>query len=99
MRLFHSPLAPNARRVRMFLAEKRIEVPLVTVDLAKLEQRSDDYSSKNPVHITPPLELDDGAILTESVAISRYFEELHPAPPLFGTGAKGRGEVQTWQRL
>jgi len=92
-------LAPNARRVRMFLAEKRIEVPLVTVDLAKLEQRSDDYSSKNPFQIIPALELDDGAILTESIAICRYFEELHPAPVLFGTGARGKAEVEMWQRL
>jgi glutathione S-transferase len=99
MRLFHSPLAPNARRVRIFLAEKGIEVPLVAVDLAKLEQRHEGYSAVNPFQLVPALELDDGSVLVESIAICRYFEELHPAPALFGVGARGRAEVEMWQRL
>jgi glutathione S-transferase len=99
VRLFHSPLAPNARRVRMFLAEKGVEVPLVPVDLAKLEQKDDGYSAVNPFQLVPALELDDGSVIVESIAICRYFEELHPAPPLFGVGARGRAEVEMWQRL
>src|SRR4051795_1260644 len=98
MRLYHSGLAPNARRVRMFLAEKGIAIPLVAVDLAKLEQRSDDFSAKNPFQIVPALELDDGSVITESIAICRYLEELHPEPPLFGTDALGRASVEMWQR-
>jgi glutathione S-transferase len=99
MRLFHSPLAPNARRVRMFLAEKGLEVPLVALDLAKLEQRSDDYDAVNPFHLVPALEFDDGSVICESMAICRYFEELHPEPVLFGTGARERAQVEMWQRL
>ena len=99
MRLYHSAFAPNARRVRMFLAEKGIEIPLVPVDLAKLEQRGDDFSVTNPFQTVPALELDDGSILTESIAICRYFEELHPEPALFGTTPRERAEVEMWQRL
>jgi len=99
MLLYQSNLAPNARRVRMFLAEKGIELPLFAVDLAKLEQKSDDYSARNPFQTVPALELDDGTVITESIAICRYFEELHPTPALFGTGARERAEVEMWQRL
>ena len=99
MRLHHSPHAPNARRVRMFLAEKGLEVPLVAVDLAKLEHRSESYCAVNPFQTVPALELDDGGVISESIAICRYFEELHPAPALFGTGARERADVEMWQRL
>ncbi len=83
----------------MFLMEKGLDVPLVAVDLAKLEQKDDAFSAVNPFQTVPALELDDGSILTESIAICRYFEELHPTPPLFGTGARERAEVEMWQRL
>jgi glutathione S-transferase len=99
MRLYDSPFAPNARRVRMFLAEKGLELPRANVDLAKLEQRSDDYNAVNPFQIIPALELDDGSVITESIAICRYLEELHPQPPLFGATARERAEVEMWQRL
>ena len=99
MRLYHSPFAPNARRVRMFLAEKGLELPLVPVDLAKLEQRSDDYNAVNPFQVIPALELDDGSVISESIAICRYLEELHPEPALFGTTPRERAEVEMWQRL
>jgi glutathione S-transferase len=99
MRLYHSPFAPNARRVRMFLAEKGLEIPLVPIDLAKLEQRSDDYSAVNPFQLVPALELDDGSVIVESIAICRYLEELHPAPTLFGATPRERAEVEMWQRL
>jgi glutathione S-transferase len=99
MRLYDSPFAPNARRVRMFLAEKGLDLPRANVDLAKLEQRSDDYNAVNPFQTIPALELDDGSVITESIAICRYLEELHPEPALFGATARERAEVEMWQRL
>jgi len=99
VRLYHSALAPNARRVRMYLAEKGLQVDLVPVDLAKLEQRSEVYGATNPFQIVPALELDDGSAITESIAICRYFEELNPEPALFGRTPRERAEVEMWQRL
>ncbi len=98
MKLFDTKLAPNARRVRIFFAEKGISVPLEPVDLMKLEQRSEDFTSLNPDQKVPVLALDDGTILSESVAICRYFEEIQPEPALFGRGALGRAQVEMWQR-
>ena len=98
MKLFDGGRAPNPRRVRIFLAEKGIDVPLAPVDMGALEHRSDEISLRNPLRRLPVLELDDGTILTESIAICRYFEELHPEPPLFGIGALGRALVEMWQR-
>ncbi|THF59904.1 glutathione S-transferase [Ollibium composti] len=98
MKLFDGGRAPNPRRVRVFLAEKGIEVPLVPVDMGALEHRQEAVSSRNPLRRLPVLELDDGTVLTESVAICRYFEELHPEPALFGRGALGKALVEMWQR-
>jgi glutathione S-transferase len=98
MKLFDGGRAPNPRRVRVFLAEKGIEVPLVPVDMGALEHKSEQVTARNPLQRLPVLELDNGTILTESVAICRYFEELHPQPPLFGTGALGKALVEMWQR-
>ncbi|MGC4025667.1 MAG: glutathione S-transferase [Mesorhizobium sp.] len=98
MKLFDGGKAPNPRRVRVFLAEKGIEVPLVPVDMAALEHRGEDVFKRNPLRRLPILELDDGTIITESIAICRYFEELHPEPPLFGQGAVGKALVEMWQR-
>lgn len=98
MKLYDGGRAPNPRRVRVFLAEKGLEVPLVAVDMAAMEHRSDEIASRNPLRQLPVLELDDGTVLTESVAICRYFEELHPEPALFGSGALGRARVEEWQR-
>jgi glutathione S-transferase len=98
MKLFDGGRAPNPRRVRVFLAEKGIQVPLVPVDMGALEHREQPVSSRNPLQRLPVLELDDGTIITESVAICRYFEELHPQPPLFGQGALGKAQVEMWQR-
>jgi glutathione S-transferase len=83
----------------MFLAEKGLEIPLVPVDLAKLEQKREDYSAVNPFQLIPALELDDGSVIVESIAICRYLEELHPAPNLFGENPRERAEVEMWQRL
>lgn len=98
MKLFDGGKAPNPRRVRVFLAEKGIEVPLVPVDMGAMGHRAAEIAGRNPLRRLPVLELDDGTVLTESVAICRYFEELHPEPPLFGTGALGRARVEEWQR-
>jgi glutathione S-transferase len=98
MKLYDGGRAPNPRRVRVFLAEKGIEVPLAPIDMNALGHRSEEVASRNPLRRLPVLELDDGTIITESVAICRYFEELHPAPPLFGTGALGKALVEMWQR-
>ncbi|MGB3831944.1 MAG: glutathione S-transferase [Mesorhizobium sp.] len=98
MKLFDGGRAPNPRRVRVFLAEKGIEVPLVPVDMGANEHKKEVVSLRNPLQRLPVLELDDGTILTETVAICRYFEELHPEPALFGTGALGRALVEMWQR-
>ncbi|MBB4199675.1 glutathione S-transferase [Rhodoblastus sphagnicola] len=98
MKLYDSPHAPNPRRVRIFLAEKGVSLPMVSVDLGRLEQKGAEFSAVNPLRRTPALELDSGEILTESVAICRYFEELYPQPPLFGRDALERARVEMWQR-
>jgi glutathione S-transferase len=98
MRLYDGGRAPNPRRVRVYLAEKGIEVPLVPIDMGALEHRNEEVAERNPLKRLPVLELDDGTIITESIAICRYFEELHPDPPLFGTGALGKAIVEMWQR-
>jgi glutathione S-transferase len=98
MKLYDAGRAPNPRRVRIFLAEKGVEVPLVPIDLGRLEHKAPAFVAVNPLQRTPALELDDGTVLTESIAICRYFEELHPEPPLFGTNALERARVEMWQR-
>jgi glutathione S-transferase len=98
MKLYDGGRAPNPRRVRIFLAEKGIEVPLVPIDMGAMGHRSPEVASRNPLRRLPVLELDDGTIITESVAICRYFEEVQPEPPLFGTGPVGKARVEMWQR-
>jgi glutathione S-transferase len=98
VKLYDGGRAPNPRRIRIFLNEKGIEVPLIPVDMAAMGHKSPEITALNPFQRLPILELDDGTILTESVAISRYFEELHPEPALFGTGAVGKAQVEMWNR-
>ena len=98
MKLYDSVMAPNPRRVRIFLAEKGITVPTEQVDIAKAANRAPEYLAKNPLGGVPILELDDGSILTESVAICLYFEGLHPQPPLLGVDARDKAFVEMWQR-
>jgi glutathione S-transferase len=98
MKLYDTPLAPNPRRVRVFLAEKGIDIPKVTIDLGKMEQKSESYAAVNPRQRTPALELDDGSVLCESIAICRYIEALHPEPNLFGRTPKEIGEIEMWSR-
>jgi glutathione S-transferase len=98
MKLYNSRLAPNPRRVRVFLAEKGVSIPCVEVDLASLEHKTPEYSGVNPFQLIPALELDDGAVIGESIAICRYVEELHPEPNLFGATPLERAMVEMWQR-
>jgi glutathione S-transferase len=85
--------------VRVFIAEKGIAMPpLQQIDLAAMEHRSEAFAALNPLQRIPVLELDDGTIISESVAICRYFEETHPEPPLFGLGATGKALVEMWNR-
>ncbi len=99
MKLYDYARAPNARRVRIYLAEKGITVPTETVDLAAMAHKSGAYAAVNPMQQVPALMLDDGAVIAESMAICRYFEALHPAPPLFGTGAHEGALVEMWNRF
>jgi glutathione S-transferase len=90
--------APNPRRVRIFMAEKGITIPLVHVPMRELAHKSPEFVAKNSLGQVPLLELDDGRILSESVAICRYLEELHPTPALFGRDAWERARVDMWTR-
>jgi len=98
MKLLETRLAPNPRRVRIFLAEKGIQVPTEEMDLMKGELKTESFTKLNKLQRVPVLVLDDGTALCESIAICRYFEELHPEPALFGTGALGKAKVEMWQR-
>ena len=80
MKLYDSTTAPNPRRVRMFLAEKGVQIPLEAVDIKRRDNRQPAFRQKNPLGQIPVLELDDGSCIAESVAICRYFEALHPEP-------------------
>jgi glutathione S-transferase len=84
--------------VRVFLAEKGVEVPMEQVDLGALAQKSAGFTQINPIQRVPVLVLDDGTVIAESIAICRYFEELSPEPPLFGRGAKEVAGIEMWNR-
>src|SRR5580698_5723886 len=90
--------APNPRRVRIFLAEKAISIPFVHVPLRQGAHKDPGFLAKNSLGQVPVLELDDGSTLSESVAICRYLEELHPQPALFGATPWQRAQVEMWMR-
>lgn len=98
MKLYDSKMAPNPRRTRIFLAEKGIAVPTEQVDMMAMAHKTPEYTAINPFQRMPALVLDDGTIITESIAICRYFDALQPAPPLFGSGAKEIAQVEMWNR-
>ena len=98
MHLYDFPQSPNCRRVRMYLAEKGITLSLKPLDLLSGEQRTPAYLHKNPFGAVPLLELDDGSVIPESLAIIEYLEEFHPDPPLFGTTPFERAQVRAWER-
>ena len=98
MKLYDAAFPPSPRRVRVFLAEKGLDVPRVAVDLAAMEHHGEAFSRVNPLQRVPALELDDGQIITESAAICRYFEAIHPEPPLFGRTPEEIAKVDMWMR-
>jgi glutathione S-transferase len=98
MKLYDYGRAPNPRRVRIFLAEKSITVPTEQVDMMAGQHRTPEYTAINPLQRMPALVLDDGTIITESIAICRYFEAQKPQPPLFGVGALETALVEMWNR-
>lgn len=98
MKLYDYKAGPNPRRVRIFLAEKGVEIPLINVDIVEREQKSPAFLEKNPIGSIPVLELDDGTCISESVAICRYIEEIHPARPLFGKTPKQKAIIEMWLR-
>lgn len=91
-------IGPNPGVVTLFIAAKGIEVPTETIDIMKGENRQPDYLAKNPTGGTPLLELDDGTLIAESIAICEYLEELHPSPPLIGSTPAERAETRMWVR-
>jgi glutathione S-transferase len=96
--LYHANASPNARRVRIFLAEKGIALQLVAVDLGKGEQHGDAYRAINPRRVVPTLVLDDGTAIGEVPAIQRYIEERYPDKPLLGVSATEKALVAMWDR-
>ena len=98
MRLFDFSRAPNPRRVRIFLAEKGIEIPKVPVNLYRMEQLSPEFLAINPGGTVPVLELDDGTRLTECLAICRYLEGIHPEPNLLGKDPLEEAVIEQWNR-
>lgn len=98
MKLYDAKRAPNPRRVKIFLKEKGLEIETVSIDMGAMAHRSPEVTAMNPLQQLPILEFEDGSVLTESVAICRYFEELHPDPPLFGRDARERAFVEMWNR-
>jgi glutathione S-transferase len=98
MKILQTRTAPNPRRVRIFLAEKGIEVPYEELDLVKGELKTPGFTQLNWFQRVPVLVLDDGTALAETMAICRYFEETKPEPALFGRGALGRAKVEMWNR-
>ena len=98
MKIIEDGRAPNPRRVRVFLAEKGIEVPYEQIDLMALDHKKDDYTALNPLQRVPGLVLDDGTTLSETMAICRYFEAMQPEPPLMGRTALEQAVIEMWQR-
>lgn len=97
MKLYDS-LGPNPRLVRLFMAEKGVDLPKAQIDLMGGENRRPPYTDRNPGGQMPALELDDGTLLAETVAICEYLEELHPSPPLVGSTPAERANTRMWTR-
>jgi glutathione S-transferase len=90
--------APNPRRVRIFIAEKGIDLPETRVNLRQREHKSPEHLARNSLGQVPTLVLDDGEAISETVSICRYLEALHPANPLFGTTALEQAKIDMWIR-
>jgi glutathione S-transferase len=99
LKLYFFPVAPNPTKVRVYLAEKGIEVPQEPVNLREGEQRRPEFLAKNPRGKLPVLELDDGSFLCESLPIIEYFEEIHPDPPMWGETPEERAHHRVLERI
>ena len=99
MKIYDFVGAPNPKKLRVYLAEKGLQVPLEPVDIVTGQNRTPEFLKKNPLGGLPVLELDDGSHLPESLAIIEYFEELHPTPPMIGTTALERARVRSLERI
>ena len=98
MKIVETRMAPNPRRVRIFISEKGIDIPYEQISIMEGDHKSGDFTGKNPSQRVPLLVLDDGTCISETVAICRYFEEIQSEPALFGTGALERATVEMWNR-
>jgi glutathione S-transferase len=98
MKLYNNRVAPNPRRVRIFLAEKAMSVPTEEIDLEALSQKSATFTAINPFQRVPALVLDDGTVIAESIAICRYIEWLRPDPVLFGRSGIEAALIEMWER-
>ena len=98
MMLYEFSIAPGPRRVRIFVAEKGIEIPSVQINTRERQQFTDEYRAVNPNCVVPTLVLDDGTCIGETVAICRYLEETHPEPNLMGRDAKEKALIEMWNR-
>jgi glutathione S-transferase len=99
MKIYDFVGAPNPKKLRAYLAEKGLQVPMEQVNIVSGENRTPEFLKKNPLAGLPVLELDDGSYLTESLAIMEYFEELHPNPPMIGTTPLERARVRSLERI
>ncbi len=98
MKLYDAEWAPSPRRVRIFLAEKGLDVDTRKVDLRSGEQLGETFLRLNPCATVPCLELDDGTVINQVPSICLYFEQVHPEPALLGTGARDKAVVDMWNR-
>ncbi len=99
MKLYGAPMpAPNPRRVRIFLAEKGIDLPETPINMMKREHKSPEHRARNSLGQIPTLELDDGTMISETVSICRYFEALHPEPAMFGVTPVEQALADMWIR-
>ena len=98
LKLYDFGPAANSKRVRMFLVEKNMDVPIVELNVRDDDQFKEPYTSMNPFHCVPFLELDDGTVIAESISVCRYLEELQPEPSMFGRTAVERATIDMWNR-
>jgi glutathione S-transferase len=98
VKLYDMRKAPSPRRVRMFLAEKGLSIPRVEIDIRAGQNLAPEFLAVNPRGLLPTLQLEDGTVIDESIAICRYFEELHPDPVLMGRTALEKATIECWTR-
>ena len=98
MKIYDFAFAPNPRRLRIFVAEKGLKIPVEQVDIFTGKNRTPEMLAKNPAGGLPVMELDDGTHLAESVAICRYLESLHPEPNMMGQNSREQAEIEMWNR-